>query len=387
MSFDKPFMQLSANDIESLIQNEISEDKNLEFKQQGPDVNNETSKIKICQCISSFANTDGGIIIFGIKQNADGQAIEIVNIEKSFDEFSLQLLHMVRDRITPKIQPPILREILVSEKRVILAEILPSYNKPHFVNGNFVFYGRNNSGKYQLDVHEIKSLFLTSKSIEEQFEQFRVQRLMKIRSRNNFFAQPYSDSPIVVHFAPMSSFQDGSLLPLHKIKDDRDSPFWKIYKYSLDKTFNFDGLMFYSEFAKDKLLSGYVQIFRNGLIEFVDFYHTKPIKENEIHGVFIEQIIREFIEVIVPFMKQYEKAFPFFCSISVLNIKGFRLVTSSDRFPISFLVNPDFNIISETDIVIPTVFLENADDLQEKINYCTDIIWNSGGFDKNPSRM
>ena len=48
MPLDKPFTQLSAIDIECLIQNEISEDKNLEFKQQGPDAKNETSKIKIC---------------------------------------------------------------------------------------------------------------------------------------------------------------------------------------------------------------------------------------------------------------------------------------------------------------------------------------------------
>ena len=383
MPLDKPFTQLSAIDIESLIQNKVSENKKLEFKQQGPDANNETSKIKICQCISSFANTDGGIIIFGIKQNDEGQAIEIMNIEKSFDEFSLQLLNMARDRITPKIQPPILRDILVGENKVILAEILPSYNKPHFVNNNFVFYGRNNSGKYQLDVHEIRNLFLSVKSIEEQYEQFRVQRLMKIRSKS-FISPPYSDSSVVIHFAPLSSFQNSGLLPLDKIKNDNNSPFYNLYKYGFSKCFNFDGLMFYSKFAEGQL-SGYTQIFRDGRIEFVDFYHIKSMSEKEIHGAFVEQIIIEFIETIVPFMRKYEKDFPFLCSISLLNIQGSRLVTSGDRIPIHLFPNSEFQIISETDIVIPTVYIENPDDLLEKINYCTTIIWNSGGYDKNPN--
>ena len=383
MPFDKSFSQLTADDIISLIQNKVSEDKNLEFKQQVPKSNDEKSKIKICQNISSFANTDGGIIIFGLKQNDKGEANEIINIEEALDEFSLQLQNMVRDRIVPKIQLPNLREICVDDKKVFLAEILPSYNKPHFVKSDWVFYGRHSSGKYQLDVHEIKSLFLSQKSVEEQFEQFRVQRLMKIKSRN-FPLHHFSDHPIVVHFAPLSFAQDGNLLPLRKIKSE-NNPFGDLHKYGHDKSFNFDGLMFYSKFP-DNLLSSYTQIFRNGIIEFVDFFQLESNEKKEIHGNALEVSIKNFLETIIPFIQKYEKDFPFFFSISLINVQGFHISASRERHDMNIHHNQDFNIISDTDIIVPSVFIENQEELMEKLNTCFDIIWNSSGYDKNPAR-
>lgn len=384
MPFDKSFSQLTADDIMSLIKNKVSEDKNLEFKQQVPKGNDENSKIKICQNISSFANTDGGIIIFGLKQNAEGEANEITGIEEPLDELSLQLQNMVRDRIVPRIQPPNLREINVDDKKVFLAEILPSYNKPHFVKNNCVFYGRHSSGKYQLDVHEIKSLFLSQKSVEEQFEQFRIQRLMKIRSRN-FPLRPFSDHPIVVHLAPLSFAQDGRLLPLNKIKTDLSSPFRVMHEFGFAKSFNFDGLMFYSKLRQNQL-SSYTQIFRNGIIEFVDFYPSGSNENKIIHGNGLEQSITKFLEAVIPFFPKHGMNFPFFFSLSLINVQGFRIVTNINSSTMSFPRINDFDIITDTDFIIPSVFIENEEELPEKINSCFDIMWNSCGYDKNPDR-
>jgi len=47
MSFDKTFLQLTIADIECLVQNKVSEDKNLEFKQQILNNNDGKAKIKI----------------------------------------------------------------------------------------------------------------------------------------------------------------------------------------------------------------------------------------------------------------------------------------------------------------------------------------------------
>jgi predicted HTH transcriptional regulator len=176
---DKQFSEITVEDIIYLINNKISELKTLEYKRQLPGKDKEEQKTKILQSITSFANTDGGIIIFGMKENDEGEASEIIGIETSTDDDFLYFQNIVKDRIEPRMAPPELKELTINDKKIYLMKIHSSYNKPHFVKNNFVFYGRHSNGKYPLDIEEIKSFFLFSKTMEEQFEQFRIQRIMK----------------------------------------------------------------------------------------------------------------------------------------------------------------------------------------------------------------
>ncbi|WP_461256852.1 AlbA family DNA-binding domain-containing protein [Treponema sp. R80B11-R83G3] len=271
---------ITENDILNLITNKISEQKTLEFKRQLPDKNKDDEKIKLLQSIASFANTDGGIIIFGMKENSEGEASEIINIETSTDDDFLRLTSMVKDRISPRLNPPEFRELIVENKKIYIMCIHSSFTKPHYVNGNFVFYGRHSSGKYQLDISEIRALFLSSKSAEEQFENFRINRIMKLKS-HSFPFKYYSDNFFVIHIASLNSINNNIQLSMPKIKLKNIELISNMY--ATGAISNYDGYLLY-DFIPDGKIYSYVQIFRNGSIETTHFNLYNRQNEKIIYG-------------------------------------------------------------------------------------------------------
>jgi hypothetical protein len=368
---------ITESDILNLITNKISEQKTLEFKRQLPEKNDETGKIKILQSIASFANTDGGIIIFGMKEN-EGEASEIVNIETSTDDDASRLISMIKDRISPRINPPEFRELIVKNKKIYIIYIHSSFTKPHYVNGNFVFYGRHNSGKYQLDIAEIRALFLKTKSVEEQFENFRINRIMKLKS-HSFPFKYYSNNFYVIHIASLNSLNENIQLSMPDIQLKNIAPIGHIY--ATGDISNYDGYLLY-DYTPDSKMYSYAQIFRNGSIETTHFYLYNRLNEKIIFGVQMEREIRKAIISYIVNLQQNNIPYPYFVSISLINTKGFTIRCQESDY--RFSINEDFYEIFEEDLLLPTIFVENENDLVNKLKSCFEVFWNSNGYSKSP---
>ena len=67
---NKPLDQLTLGDIKDLIENQVQEDKNIDYKETLPG-NADGDKKEFLADVSSFANLNGGDIIFGIKEKRD----------------------------------------------------------------------------------------------------------------------------------------------------------------------------------------------------------------------------------------------------------------------------------------------------------------------------
>jgi len=369
---------ITENDILNLITNKISEQKTLEFKRQLPDKNDETGKTKILQSIASFSNTDGGIIIFGMKEN-EGEASEIVNIETSTDDDASRLISMVKDRISPRMNPPEFRELIVENKKIYIICIHSSFTKPHYVNGNFVFYGRHNSGKYQLDIAEIRALFLKSKSVEEQFENFRINRIMKLKSHSFPFKYD-SDSFYVIHIASLNSLNDNIQLSMPAIKLKNIEPITNIS--SIGYISNYDGYLKYDRTAPGTMKS-YVQIFRNGCLEVAQLtLNIYTNKQKTILGPEIERTIKDGITNYLTELCNNNIPYPYFISISFINTKGYKIKYAENDYR---SIADEFLEIYQDDLLLPTIFVEKINDLETKLKLCFEIFWNSNGFPQNPS--
>lgn len=59
---------ITIADIQSLINNGIGESLNLEYKGAGALKKDDTTKAKITKSISAFANSNGGVLIYGIHE-------------------------------------------------------------------------------------------------------------------------------------------------------------------------------------------------------------------------------------------------------------------------------------------------------------------------------
>lgn len=70
LRFKKELENLRISDILSLIENKIDESQNLEYKE--PSRNSDKDCNNLAETISGFLNTDGGIVLYGISEERDG---------------------------------------------------------------------------------------------------------------------------------------------------------------------------------------------------------------------------------------------------------------------------------------------------------------------------
>jgi predicted HTH transcriptional regulator len=79
----KPFNQIVYEDLLFLIRNEVSEKQTLEYKKVLPHPKSNKDKLEFLKDISSFVNSKGGYLIYGIEA--------INEIPKNFEAFSLSI--------------------------------------------------------------------------------------------------------------------------------------------------------------------------------------------------------------------------------------------------------------------------------------------------------
>lgn len=139
MVFLKPLEKVNFEDIERLKTNEICESQILDYKEQMLDDN------KLLKHVSAFANTQGGFLVFGIKETGKGgYPEEILGIDKNQinkEQIEQVLLGNIQPRLNVKIQ---LVEHEDPTKAVVILEIPNSYLKPHMNGRDHKFYKRYN---------------------------------------------------------------------------------------------------------------------------------------------------------------------------------------------------------------------------------------------------
>ena len=132
--------------------------------------------------ISSFANTFGGIIVYGIEDLRDkknkntGLPGEIVGLGTiNMDQEALRLGNMIRDGLDPHLNNVEFKDINVNDKIVLLIGIPRSLFAPHMISfrGSGKFFSRHNSGKFKMDAREIKQSFLQTNEWENAANNFR----------------------------------------------------------------------------------------------------------------------------------------------------------------------------------------------------------------------
>jgi predicted HTH transcriptional regulator len=172
----KPLEQISKEDIESLVSAKVSERRTLDYKQQLPGGSSE-DKREFLYDVSSLANALGGDLVFGIEDERDagGKATGLpsaangVPCSNVSDEIA-RLENLTRDGIEPRIQA-IQCKIVEGfpSGPVIVMRVPKSLLGPHMVvfGGMARFYSRNSTGKYPMDIGEIRSAFVESTAVGE----------------------------------------------------------------------------------------------------------------------------------------------------------------------------------------------------------------------------
>ena len=164
----------------------IGETKTLEYKQALTFVTDE-QKRELLSDLAALANTDGGDLVFGMAAEK-GVATELIGL-KNFvaDEAIGRIENLLRDFVQPRIAGVVFRVLpLVNGNQVLLIRVPRSFSSPHMIRHHGVtrFCGRNANGKYDLDVHELRSAFLASETFSDRLKAFRLERINRLLSGN-----------------------------------------------------------------------------------------------------------------------------------------------------------------------------------------------------------
>jgi hypothetical protein len=357
----------------------VQESKLLEYKKELHLFKDE-EKREFLADVSSFANADGGILMYGIKEDK-GAAKNIAGVvNDNFDDLVRQMENIIRDGVEPRITIKT-KTINVpgEDTRLILIRIEKSWYGPHRViyRGHDKFYSRNSAGKYPLDTFELRNAFTSSSSLIEKIDQFRDRRIMEILNNNAPIRLPPTGK-ILLHFFPLGCFTTNTGEEFKRMIGFKNELGLLYWKHGYDYKNNLHGFLMYSPRSPD-----YTQVFRNGSVEALDAFlcapHPEKFPDDTIVSTDLEKGIFDFFNNAMKYFVKANIAAPVFFSITLIHVKGYNLGVEHN-FDIFGKINPIENDI----IKLPeTIINDCAIKPEAVLRPMFDMIWNACGYERS----
>ncbi len=367
---------LTEEKVNSLKENQVAEDKHLEYKLTLPGERYEEKKEFLAD-ISSFANADGGVIIYGIEAK-DGVPEDIPGVEiENTDAVILRLENLLRTSIEPRIIGTYFQPLKLSNGRFLIIAYIPkSFNPPHVVNyqGHWRFYIRHSAGKHQMDLSEVKNSINLSENLGERIKNFRLDRISRIIS--NDVNIPLVESPkIVLHLLPLISFEKRYRIDLNIDISQNLRPLFDSTSY---QRYNLDGLMTYSTIGDFKTADAYLLLYYNGIIETFNS-RVLNVSSRDQKAFTVEAIERGLIDELTRLLGELNSLnvnCPIIIMITLLGVKGY-LMDSSIAF-----IHANDSIDRDT-VFLPEVMLNDySEKIELVIKPIFDSLWQAFGFSK-----
>lgn len=381
----KKVEDIEESDLQYLIDNEIIETKILDYKGELPG-NTDSKKKEFLADVSSFANASGGDLIYGITEDRSiGKPQGLLNglTILNIDDIKLRLDNIIINGLEPQlpsytytIQPI----VLSNSNYVIIIRISKSWLGPHRISfkSSHKFYSRNSSGKYLIDVQELRSSFNLSDAISERIKDFINKRLSMILSTESHI-QFNNKEIFILHLIPLESFRLGKTYNIHRLAG-KSYALMPMHSSSWDSRFNIDGYLTFNIIKnRTPYEISYVQLYRNGIIEAAEDYLFQPHKERtSAHILPISEIEQELMTSIPRYLKNLQELEiepPILISVNLFGVRGFGHPHHMVRtYPVDRdHLNP------------PDALLESyKEDIGKLLKPCFDSLWNACGISKSP---
>jgi hypothetical protein len=382
--------RITSRDLQMLIDNEVPESRDIEYKRAisiGPN-SVEKKRIKFLAGISSFANTDGGDLLIGIRAE-NGIPKEIVPIDrKDVDPLKLAIEQLVQTGISPRMLPGVF-EIRVSDTQsVLLVRTVKSWALPHRVTlaGNNNFYGRHSAGMFPMDVDQVRAAFLASGDIYRRVRAAHQELLAAILTNPPL---PLDEQPwVILHLIPFESLDETRSVDL--VEGERDAtnrlaPVGGLAgSRNFSHRFNFDGIQIVTQNPAEKV-SAYTQLFRSGIIESVD---TRASGRNvpSVPQAFKDQFlwvkagtavvagVQRFLDV----QRRFRLSPPIAVIVVVAGARDCQLHPGSQHYG---ELTRYSERITRDPMVLPTVQFDSFDTpVATKLQPVFDALWNAAGW-------
>jgi hypothetical protein len=378
----KPLDQIRGSDLQSLVDNQVSERKHLEYKRSLP-ANSDSDKKEFLADVTSLANAAGGDLIYGVKEK-DGVAVEVCGLSNiNRDDEKQRLENMIRDGVEPRIPGLGIQDVeLEKQGFAIIIRIPRSWASPHRVifKGHDKFYSRNSAGKYSMDVPELRAAFLLSETTAERIRNFREGRLARIVAGET--PAPLPDSPkLVLHIIPLGAFDPRTSCDVRSLVH-QSTGLMPINASGCSYRHNFDGFLTHDQPLGQPFARSYVQFFRNGAVEAADI--SLLLRRGGLAFIPSKLYEAKLIEALSRYLsvqKLLNVEPPVVALLSLLGVRGYIMgVQPAAPWPDESGVHP----IDRQDLLVPEVMIESLDcDVAEALRPAFDAVWNACGYPRS----
>jgi len=374
----KRLEDVSEDDLIALIENQVREGRTIEYKRELLGGSNDSKK-ELLADVSSFANTSGGDLIFGVEEDK-GLPTQVVGLQSGDLDAEILRLESIMDA---GLEPRIRRRLSVvscgDSQRVIILRIDRSWSGPHRVvfQQHDKFWGRNDAGKYRLDIGELRSAFTLSSTTVERIRGFRTDRIIAIS--NNETPVPMNPGPkMVMHCIPIESFAGQPQYDLIPFLRDH-ARLSALGNQGFSRRLNLDGLLV-GDGEGTYVGSNYTHLYRNGIFEVV----TGPVglifeKDGRkwIGSEVYERNLLSYLQTCFRVFGEIEASAPLVVALTLTNSRGLAMSNPMSYIEKSFLIDRETLVLPEA--IVQDLSAEPFEILKPMF----DLVWNACGFEKS----
>jgi hypothetical protein len=362
-------------DLQRLIADREAEGPHLEFKREPPR-GDQAGRHELAADVSAMGNSGGGDVVFGIDEDAEGLAGAIVPFVGNADQEALRLLEVLGSSIEPRLPGLQVHAVPVDGGSVFIARVPQSWAGPHRVKTNQHFFIREGARKRQLDIPEIRGLFLRTESQAQKVRDFRTDRLGALLSGNGP-VRLHPGSIQVLHLIPTQATL--GLMSVDPVPYMNRQVLPVLGSTGIEQRINVDGALGVRNMT-DRGTHGYSQFFRNGYFEAVRVDAWAGDAQRTALGcILFEQHCIQIVHAFRRELVQLGYSTEMTAMWSLLHADKSEL--GLDRW--RFHHGDNLGRFDRPTIVIPDVLLRAEDDTQVALRPLFDLIWQAGGMQRS----
>jgi hypothetical protein len=374
MSLPRDLSTTSEDDIQALVAARTAEGTYLELKRDlpRPDAG---GRHEFLADVSAFANSSGGDLVYGINEDGEGRGTAIVAQPGNADEEARRLQDVLLNGIEPRVPGLQVQAVPVAGGFVVVVRAPQSWAGPHRVKSNQHFFIRENGRKRQLDVPEVRGLFLRSENQAQRVRDFRTERLGKLMTSEG----PHRLIPgalLIGHFVPTQAalgtvqvdpipYMQQRALPVLSTT----VPFSRV---------NADGALAVRN-PRPEGTHGYSQLFRNGYFETVKVYPYGDAARVGLGSLAYEE---QFIAVLQLLRAEYVHlgiGTEMTCMVSLLDADHVELGFDRHRY----MLDDHQGFFDRKTLVLPDVLLPADLSAEQALKPVFDLVWQSAGMERS----
>lgn len=357
--------------LNALVDTQTCEDAYLDLKRELPRLDG-GGRHEFLADVSAFANSSGGDLIYGIDEDGEGRASALVPQPGNPDEEARRFQDVLMNGVEPRIPGVQVQPVPVRGGFILVIRVPQSWSGPHRVKTNQHFFIRENGRKRQLDVPEVRGLFLRSEQQALRVREFRTERLGKILSGD----APHRLVPgalLVGHFIPTQAALGLVQIDPIPYMDDRALP---ILGMTIPGArVNVDGALAVRN-PNPRGTFGYSQLFRNGYFETVQVFEYGQNERAALGCIAYEQ---NFITLLERLRGEYVHlglGTEMTCMVSLLDADHLELGFERWRYNIE----DHQGHFDRKILVLPDVLLPAELTPARALRPVFDLVWQSAGM-------